>query len=154
MFRNKCRAEIWTDYHAVFCNGFRILTAKALSAHFFRFLTRDFKKITWIGSRVSEKHWVSETCHFEWVFWSPWAKIEKSELITRKPWEFWTHCKKTHDNRFKTLPYVCSETQKNSKTVFLCFLKSVGKNRNNFFFESFCFTILHITKIYTCFWTP
>ena len=111
VFRNKRRAEFWTDYHAFFCNGFRILTASVLSAHFFRFLTRDFKKITWIGSRVSEKHWVSEICHFEWVFWSPWAKIEKSEPITRKPWEFWTHCKKTHDNRFKTLPYVCSEPQ-------------------------------------------
>ena len=143
---NKCRAEFWTNYHAVFCNRFRILTASFLSAHFFWFLLRGFKKLTWIGSRVSEKHWVSETYHFEWVFWSPWAKIEKSEPIRRKLWEFWTDCKKTHGNRFKTLPYICSEPQKNSKTVFLCFWCPWVKIEKKTFFESFSFTILHKTK--------
>ena len=59
-------------------------------AHFFWFLLRDFKKQSLIGHTCC----VSETGHFEWVFWSPWAKIEKSKQITLKPWEFWTDCKK------------------------------------------------------------
>ena len=95
----------------LFCNRFRILMASILSVHFFLFLPRDFKK-------THSKWHVSDTQYFSDTFWSPLAKIEKRELIRWKPWEFWTKCKKTHDNRFKTLPYVCSKPQKNINLYF------------------------------------
>ena len=73
-----------------------------------------------------------------------WMSILKSLSKNRKKWADNTEAmrilnrfQKKHDNRFKTLSYVCSEPQKNSKTVFLCFLKSVGKNRKIFFLNHF-----------------
>ena len=83
-------SPLWTNFHAVYCKSFRILGASAILAHFFWFLLRDFKKQLLIG----HTYCVSETGHFEWVFLSPWAKIEKREQITLKPWEIWTNCKK------------------------------------------------------------
>ena len=79
VFRNKCRAEFWTDYHAFFCNGFRILTASMLSAHFFRFFPRDFKKLTWIGRRVSEKTLGIRKGHFEWIHVSFMKSLGKNQ---------------------------------------------------------------------------
>ena len=37
MVRNKRRVEFRTDFHAVYCKSFRILSASELSAHFFYF---------------------------------------------------------------------------------------------------------------------
>ena len=90
MVRNKHRVEFKIDFYAVYCKSFKILSASGLSAHFFWFWPRDFKKLTLIG----HTYCVSDTGHFEWVFWSPWAKIEKIEPIILKAWEFWTDCKK------------------------------------------------------------
>ena len=90
MVNNKRKAKFRTDFLAVCCKNFRILKATGLSAQFFWFLPRDLKKLTLIG----QTYCVSETGHFERVFWSPWAKIKKSEPITLKPWEFCTDCKK------------------------------------------------------------
>ena len=71
---------------------------------FFLYLFRDFQKFKLIG----QTYCVSETGHFEWVFFSsPWAKIEKSEPITQKSWEFWTDCKKKHYNLFRTTKNMC-----------------------------------------------
>ena len=127
MVWNKCRAEFWTNYHAFFCNQFRILTASILLAHFFWFLPRDFNKLIQNGMFLIPSAFLIPCCQFMWVFWSPWAKIKKSEPIRWKQWEFWINCKKLDDNRFKTLPYICSEPQ-NIDKLFLCFLKSMDKN--------------------------
>ena len=79
-----------------------------LLAHFFQFLPRDFKKLTQNGLFLIH----SKFGQLVWVFWSPWTKIKESEIITLKPWEFWSSCNKPHENQFRTLPYVCSSPQK------------------------------------------
>ena len=103
-----CRSVFRNNFHTVYCKSFRILRASVLSAHFFWFLLRDFKKQSLIG----HTYCVSETGHFEWVFWSPWAKIEKSEQITLKPWEIWTDCKKHLIIRSKLCPALLPHRKK------------------------------------------
>ena len=116
--RNQRRAEFWTEYHAFFCNRFRILTTSVLWAHFLKFLPRDLKKphSKWLflihnkcGDLVS-------------IFWSPWVK-KKVELITLRPWGFWSSCNKPHAaaRAFKILRatglwahFFCSGISKNS----------------------------------------
>ena len=93
--RNKRRAEFWTYYHVFFCNRFRILTASALSAHFFWFLPRDLKILIQNGLFLIHK----KCGELVSIFLKSLSKNKKSEPITLKPWGFWSSCNKPHENR-------------------------------------------------------
>ena len=80
VFLSKRRAEFWTDYHAFFCNRFKILTANVLSAHFFRFLHRDFKnsfKMACFWYPVLFWHPAANSCEFFEVL------VQKSKKVSR-----------------------------------------------------------------------
>ena len=117
--RNQRRAEFWTEYHAFFCNRFRILTASVLSAHFFRFLPRDLKKLIQNGLFLIH----NECGELVSIFWSPWVKkkswADNPEALRILKLLQWTACccqnfQNPKGYRVIGSLFFCSGTSKNS----------------------------------------